>query len=345
MKVLGLLPYADETELKGAATSFDPAFMVELAQLYDRLGYHRILTAQSARSPDSLPVAAWLAGQTKQLGFMIAHRPGFIAPTMAARMLATIDRESGGRAAVHIITATNDQETRCDGDFLTKDDRYRRSREYVEILRRTWASDAPFDHAGEFYRLEQAHAMLRPEAGSIPVYWGGASGLGVKFGGECADVYAFAGTSIARSAALMDEVRAAAAPHGRSPEFLMSIRVVIADTDEAAWERARTMAATLAGQGSAKAGLRSGSDASAARRVEEALLACSPDDPQLWGGVIEATAGKHHAMALVGSPETLVETLKRYAALGLSQVLLRGFDNMADAEMIGRTIIPALAEV
>jgi alkanesulfonate monooxygenase len=345
MKVLGLLPYADETELKSAASHFDPAFMVELAQLYDRLGYHRILTAQSARSPDSLPVAAWLAGQTKQLGFMIAHRPGFVAPTMAARMLATIDRESAGRAAVHIITATNDQETRCDGDFLTKDDRYRRSREYVEILRKTWASETPFDHEGEFYRLEQACAMLRPEAGSIPVYWGGASGLGVQYGGECADVYALAGTSVARAEELMDQVRAAGAPHGRTPAFLMSIRIVIAETDAAAWDRANSMAATLAEQGSAKAGLRSGSDASAARRVEEALVACGPDDPQLWGGVIEATGGKHHAMALVGGPETLVETLKRYAAIGVEQVILRGFDNLADAEMIGRTIIPALAKV
>lgn len=345
MKVLGLLPYADETELKGAATSFDPAFMVSLAQLYDRLGYHRILTAQSARSPDSLPVAAWLAGQTQRLGFMIAHRPGFVAPTMAARMLATIDQASGGRAAVHIITATNDQETRCDGDFLTKDDRYRRSREYVGILRQTWGSDTPFDHSGDFYRVEQAQAMLRPAAGSIPVYWGGASGLGIQFGGECADVYAFAGTSVARAQALIDEVRAAAAPHGRQPDFLMSIRVVIAETDEAAWQRAHAMAATLAEQGAARPGLRSGSDASAARRVEEALMACTPDDPQLWGGVIAATEGKHHAMALVGSPATLVATLRRYAALGVGQVLLRGFDNFADAELIGRTLIPALAEV
>lgn len=343
MKVLGFLPYADETELKGAATSFDPGFMIALAQRYDQLGYYRILTAQSARSPDSLPVAAWLAGQTRQLGFMIAHRPGFVAPTMAARMLATIDRESDGRAAVHIITATNDQETRCDGDFLTKDQRYHRSREYVSILRRTWAAETPFDHHGEFYRLEAAIAMLRPAAGTIPVYWGGASELGIQYGAECADIFAFAGTSIKRARALIEQVRAAAARHHRTPRFLMSIRIVIGESDTAAWARAEAIKATLKAQGSAKIGLGSGSDASAARRVEEALLACTEEDPQLWGGVIEATGGKHHAMALVGSPETLIRTLSDYAAIGVDEVLLRGFDNLADAELIGQTIIPPLA--
>lgn len=345
MKVFGLLPYADETELYAMrGTSFDMDFITRLARTFDRYGYERILIAQSAQSPDGMTVAGYLAAVTTNLKFMIAHRPGFVAPTLAARMLSTIDRMSNGRVGVHIITATNDAETRSDGDFLTKEERYQRSREYVHLLRKCWTETEAFDHQGDFYQLEGARTMIRPVHDTIPIFWGGASGPGVQFGGECADVYAFAGTTLERSAELIREVRAAAQPHGRTPRFLMSIRVVIAQDDKAAWARADDIVVQVkARTGARKIGLGSGSDASAARRVAEAAAARSAADPRLWGGIIEATEGRSHAMALVGGPDELAEALRAYEAIGVDDVLLRGFDNVADAEIIGRDLIPILS--
>lgn len=344
LPVFGLLNFADESEVKPASEAFDAVYVSRMARAFDRWGYERILIAQSAHSPDGMMVAANIAAQTERLGFMIAHRPGFIAPTLAARMLATLDRMSGGRVAVHIITATNDVETRADGDYLTKDVRYQRSREYVGIMRRMWSDPAAFDHEGEFYTLHQASSMVLPQARQIPIFWGGASGLGVEYGGECADVYALAGSSLARVGELMAEVKTAAAKHGRDPKFLMSIRVVIAETDEAAWRRADDIVAAIKARTGRGPGLGSGSDASAQRRIDEARIARTAEDPCLWGGVIEATSGKSHAMALVGSAETLARELRRYQAIGIDQVLLRGFDNEADVEAIGRDLIPLLAD-
>ncbi len=344
MHILGLLPFVDESELQPASVSFNADFVRRMAQTYDRLGYDRVLIAQSAKSPDGMTVAAHVAAVTTRLKFMIAHRPGFVAPTLAARMLATIDQMSGGRAGVHIITATNDKETQGDGDFLTKDQRYQRSREYVHLLRRSWAGDGPFNHEGDFYRLAGADSMIRPVDGTIPIFWGGSSGLGVEYGGECADVYALGGMTLERTAALIADVRAAALPHGRSPRFLMSIRIVIAETDKEAWARADDIVAQLKARTAAtRIGLGSGSDESAQKRIAEAVAAQSVDDPRLWGGVIEATGGRVHAMALVGGPDELAETLRAYEAVGVDDVLLRGFDNMADADSIGRHLIPRLA--
>lgn len=344
MHVFGLLPFVDESELQPASAGFDADFVRRMAQTYDRLGYERVLIAQSAKSPDGMTVAAHVAAITTRLKFMIAHRPGFVAPTLAARMLATIDQMSAGRAGVHIITATNDKETQGDGDFLTKDRRYQRSREYVQLLRKSWANDGPFSHEGDFYRLEGADSMIRPVDGTVPIFWGGSSDLGVAYGGECADVYALGGMTLERTASLIEDVRAAARPHGRTPRFLMSIRIVIADSDKAAWARADDIVAQLkARTAKANVGLGSGSDESAQKRIAEAVAARSADDPRLWGGVIEATGGRSHAMALVGGPDELAETLRAYEAIGVNDVLLRGFDNMADAEMIGHHLIPRLA--
>ncbi|MFX5578805.1 LLM class flavin-dependent oxidoreductase, partial [Acinetobacter baumannii] len=84
----------------------------------------------------------------QRIQLMLAHRPGFVAPTLAARQLATLDHFSGGRLGVHIISGGSDIEQRRDGDYLDHDQRYARTDEYLQILRQVWTADKPFDHQG-----------------------------------------------------------------------------------------------------------------------------------------------------------------------------------------------------
>ncbi len=98
---------------------------------------------------------------------MLAHRPGFVAPTLAARQLATLDQFSDGRLAVHIISGGEDAEQQRDGDFLTHDERYARTDEYLDVVRRTWTSEAPFDHQGRFYRFKGRAVVRLPGAEAV----------------------------------------------------------------------------------------------------------------------------------------------------------------------------------
>src|SRR5262249_7376402 len=101
----------------------DRNYMETVAKAHEDGGFDRALVAFHWASPDSILVAAYAASVTSRLGFMIAHRPGFTAPTLAARQFATLDQLTGGRIAVHIITGGSDPEQRQDGDFLTHDER------------------------------------------------------------------------------------------------------------------------------------------------------------------------------------------------------------------------------
>lgn len=219
IEIVGLISPYRGSEVSPQAPVYDPAFVPEIARAYEQAGYDRVLIGQNARSADSLVTASWVAAATTRLKLMIAHRPGFIAPTMAARALATLDQLSGGRAGVHIITAFNDVETQCDGDYLTKDQRYHRSREYVEVLRKMWSSSEPFDHEGDFYRCNAAFSEVHPVHGTIPVFWAGTSELGLRYGAEMADVYAMAPGSVAQVAQLVGKLRAQAAPLGAIRAF------------------------------------------------------------------------------------------------------------------------------
>lgn len=136
IELVGLLNPGRGFEERGPANDpFDADFVAEFAQVYDEASYERVLIGQNARSPDPITIASWALARTQRLRVMIAHRPGFIAPTMAARMFASLDKLSKGRVGVHIITAASDAETRNDSDFLTKHERHNRSHEYVRILR------------------------------------------------------------------------------------------------------------------------------------------------------------------------------------------------------------------
>jgi len=344
IEIVGVMATSRGSEATpGPPQPFDPGFVAEFARHYEAAGYDRVLVGQNARSADSLVIASWVLAATSKLKVMIAHRPGFIAPTMAARAFATLDQLSQGRIGVHIITAFSDLETRCDGDFLTKDQRYHRSSEYVGVLRRMWAAEAPFDHAGEYFRFEQAYSEVQPASGIIPIFWGGSSELGTRFGAELADVYAMGPGSVAQVAERVANVRGLAHEHGRAPRFSMSMRLIVADSDEAAWNRAdELLGAVMAKQAAAGLLGRDLGEAAQAVTREAARADAIGEDPCLWTGLTQATQGRLQVMCLVGSPETLIEALLRYYKAGIDNFLITGFDWLADTARIGREIAPDL---
>lgn len=346
IELVGLLNPGRGSEERGPANDpFDADFVAEFAQVYDRSGYDRVLIGQNARSPDPITIASWALARTERLKVMIAHRPGFIAPTLAARMLATLDKLSKGRVGVHIITAASDAETRNDGDFLTKTERYHRSHEYVGILRQIWSATKPVDHSGDYYRHEGALSAILPDQPAIPIFWGGSSELGIRYGAELADVYALGGGAIAQVRQQVDTVKAEAAKLGRWLRYSMSMRLILGETEAAAWDRAQALLRKIEERQAAfgllgrEIGENQDKVVQSAREADRA-----GEDPYLWTELTQATRGRTQIMCLVGTPDQMVEALTGYYHAGIDNFLITGFDPVADAEWIGREIGPALRQ-
>src|SRR5213595_2691194 len=221
---------------------FDAATIAETALMHERAGFDRVLIGYFSDAPDGFLVGAHAAAVTGQLGFLLAHRPGFVAPPLAARKLATLDQLSGGRLAVHIISGGSDADQNKDGDWTDHAARYRRSAEYLSLLRRTWTEPAPFDHEGEFYRTRGTYAEIRcRQEPHIPIYGGGGSDAAIRALAPHVDVYMLWGEPLAETARFMDRVRREAALSGRSPSFSLSTRPILAATEGEAWDRARNI--------------------------------------------------------------------------------------------------------
>lgn len=326
----------------------DPGYVVRMAQLHEQAGFDRVLVAWHSNAPDPLALAQLAAAHTTRLGFMVAHRPGFIAPTVAARQFATFDQLSGGRAAVHIITGGGPADQQADGDFLDHDQRYARTDEYVGLLKRVWTEDRPFDHEGPHYRVKGAYSAIRPvQQPHLPVFFGGSSEPAIRFAGRHADTYAFWGETLDQARETIGRVRRAVAEAGRAPgsiRFSLSFRPVLAATEEAAWARAarilEQVRALNGGRSSAADNSKPESVGSA--RLLEAAKGGRVRDTRLWTEVAAAVGAGANTTALVGTAEQVAESLQAYRVLGVDTFLIRGFDPEEDAAEYGRSLLPAV---
>jgi alkanesulfonate monooxygenase len=346
--MIGAKPGSETDVQPGPA--IDRGYLRAFAQAHDEAGFDRVLIGYGSSQPDGLQVAAYAAAHTTRLTFLIAHRPGFVAPTVAARAFATLDQLTEGRIAVHVISGGNDAEQRRDGDTLAKEERYARTDEYLEILDRAWRSATPFDHAGTYYSFTDFVSEVRThQQPRIPVYFGGASETAIQVGARHADVFALWGEPLAETAEQIARVRAAAQAAGRAqpPRISVSFRPILGDTDEEAWERAhRILQAAEANLDVAKAigkrfGLASGAPQNAgSQRLLAAAERGELHDRALWTPIARAVGAYGNTTALVGSPETVAQAMLDYVDIGVTTLLIRGFDPLDDAADYGRRLLP-----
>lgn len=342
VKFIGYIGFNNTSELHNGVRSrgLDIDYVNAAALAQEEGGFDRVLIPFGSNSPESQIVAAHAAAITGKLGFLVAHRPGFTQPTLAARQLATLDQLSGGRVAVHIITGGADEEMARDGDVgTTKAERYARTDEYLDILRREWTSAEPFDHKGTFDEARGAISSIRPQ--NLPVFFGGSSPEAIEVAGRHADVYALWGETLEQVGDAVRQVRRSAARFGRDPGFSLSLRPVIADTEEAAWKKADEIVEQVRANREAAGLPTSGHrppNAGSLRLLETAQA--GRRDQRLWTGVAALTGAAGNSTGLVGTPEQVAESMLEYYDIGIDHFLIRGFEPLADAIDYGRELIP-----
>jgi FMNH2-dependent dimethyl sulfone monooxygenase len=156
-----------------------------LAMRSEEIGWDLTLVAElnlndikgmDAPSLDAWSTAAALAAVTERLELMVAVRPTFHSPALLAKQAANIDRISGGRLSLNVVSSWWATEARKYGvHFDRHDDRYARTSEWLDVVTGMW-SEPVFSYSGERYTVEEA--ILEPKPLSDPrptLYAGGES--------------------------------------------------------------------------------------------------------------------------------------------------------------------------
>ncbi|MFT7773778.1 LLM class flavin-dependent oxidoreductase [Roseateles sp.] len=356
VEFIGYVAPRESSEIVAATgPAIDRSWISTVAKAHEHVGFDRALVAYGSHSADAQQIVAYAAHETSRLNFMLAHRPGFVFPTLAARQLATLDHFSEGRLAVHIISGGNDAEQQRDGDYLGHDERYQRTDEYLSVVKQTWTSNQPFDFEGRHYKLRDNISSVKPlqrlnGQPHVPIFFGGSSDAAIRVAGKHADVYALWGEPLDQVRETIARVRASAAEHGREQHvrFSLSLRPIIAATEEAAWAKAQGILAQARDvitqsrrwqerQGQAPQNVGS-------QRLLQAASRGKVVDARLWTELSALTGAAGNSTSLVGTPEQVAESLLAYHEAGVSTFLIRGFKPLQDALDYGRHLIPLVRE-
>lgn len=324
-----------------------PATLPYLRQIVaaaEHNGFESLLTPTGAWCEDALLTSALLAGSSEHIKFLVALRPGLMSPTLAAQMATTFQWQTGGRLLLNVVTGGESREQRAYGDFLDKDARYARADEFLGVVRGLWSSPEPLTFHGEHLAVADAVLGRRPDP-APPIFFGGSSDAGIRVAARHADTYLTWGEPLAAVAGKLDRVRAAAALHGRAPDFGIRLHVISRDTSEQAWAEAERLLSGIDPADIDRVQRSLAESESEGQRRMRALHDGRADSleiaPNLWAGVGLVRGGA--GTALVGSHEEVADRIAEYAELGLRHFVLSGYPHLEEAYHFGEGVLPALA--
>lgn len=331
-----------------------PEYLSQVARACDDLGYDAVLTPCGTGCEDAWISTASLIPLTTRLKFLVAFRPGLLSPTLAAQMASTYQRMSGGRLLINIVIGAEPAELARFGDHQSKEERYERSAEFLEIMDGAWG-DQPFDLTGDHYDVRAATTRLQPEP-RPEIYFGGASPAAEAVAARHVDVYLAWGETPDMIGERLDRMRRLAAESGRPADrplrFGIRFHVITRDTEAEAWAEAGRLMSGIDPEAvrAARADF-AATQSEGQRRMAEMSAAAGgedvPDDPRslevypnLWSGVGLVRGGA--GTALVGTHEQVADRIEEYAELGIEEFILSGYPHLEEAYRCGEGLLPEL---
>ncbi len=329
--------------LKGAR-AVDFPYMSQIAQAADRLGYGGVLLPTGKSCEDAWIVASALVTQTKRLKFLVAIRPGLMSPMLSARMAATLDRLSGGRLLINVVTGGDPVENAGDGLFLDHTSRYELTDEFLHVWRKGLeGGEVTFE--GDYLTVKGGK-LLYPslQKPHPPLYFGGSSDIAQSIAAEHIDVYLTWGEPPDQVEDKIKRVRKLAEAKGRQVRFGIRLHVIVRQTEREAWNAADELIRYVDDETIAQAQkVFARFDSVGQRRMAELHRGKREEleiSPNLWAGIGLVRGGA--GTALVGDPETVAARMKQYAEFGIDTFILSGYPHLEEAYRVAELVFPLL---
>ncbi len=329
-------------------TDWSLEYNVKLAKLAENNGFEYALSqvrymasygAEFQHESTAFSLALLLA--TQRLKVIAAIHPGLWQPGVLAKLVATQDQLSNGRAAVNVVSGWFKGEFIALGEpWLEHDERYRRSEEFIRVLRGSWTEES-FSFAGDFYRIHEYGLKPKPIQRPHPeIFQGGTSRAARDMAARVSDWYFCNGDSIEGIAAQVKDIRRKAAEAGRppgAPKIGMNAFVIARDTEE---EAKKVLADIIAH-----------ADAEAVNAFGDAVKQAGKASPEGKGNwatssfddLVQYNDG--FRPNLVGTPEQVARRILEYKAAGVDLVLSGFLHYLEDIEYFGKRVLPLVREL
>jgi alkanesulfonate monooxygenase len=309
---------------------------IHFCRCAEESGIDSLLTDFGFSKPDSILLAAALGLATEKIKFIVAYRSGLLGPTIFVQQLNTLSALIDGRFSLNIVAGHSPDEQRFYGDFLSHDERYARTEEFLSVCRALWKRNGDVTFNGKYYQVENAKL-------NIPFVSRDRKYPEIFIGGSSPPAQRLAinhGTCWMRIADAPEEVLPAIRPAlDAGIEVGMRMGIIARPSREEAVRAAYSLIESLDAE--AKDAEKENefvkrSDSTsikAAYGLENEWLT-----PYLWTGAVRQIGGP--AIALVGSPEEIASAIMEYRDIGVTQFIFSGWPKLDEMVYFGKEILP-----
>ncbi|WP_035297227.1 dimethylsulfone monooxygenase SfnG [Brevibacillus thermoruber] len=284
---------------------------------------------------EAITLASALAAVTQNIKLIAAVLPGLWHPGVVAKMISTLDQISHGRAAVNVVSGWFKGEFHGYGEpWLDHDERYRRSEEFIRILKQMWSEEETV-FRGDFYRINGAPLKPKPVS-PPPVFQGGNSAAARQMAARVSDWYFMNGNDIDGFKAQIEDVKRLAAAHNRTVKFGANAFVIVRDTEEEA--RAVLQDIIHHADPEAVEGFRS--------QVRFAGQA-SPERQGMWANSDFSNLVQYNdgfKTGLIGTAEQVADRIIELKKIGVDLILTGFLHYEEDILAFGKNVIPLVRE-
>jgi alkanesulfonate monooxygenase len=308
---------------------------VEFCRIAEECQIDSLLTAFGHYMPDPIILATALGLATQRIRFMIAYRSGVVSPALFVQQLNTVSALLQGRVSLNIVAGHSPEEQRSYGDFLSHDERYERTAEFLEVAQGIWSRSGTVDFAGKYYRLDKG-AIQTPfvseDRMSPEIYIGGNSGCAEELArSRCYCWLRFADTP--------ENLARTAVSRGSGSEIALRLGIIARRTRQEAVEAAHALIAGATSEDRRQE--KSFSQASDSASIQSDFERAVRQDwltPVLWMGAVR-THGVASA-SLVGSPDEIAGAIMDYKRAGVSQFVFSGWPKLDEMAFFAREVLP-----
>ncbi len=326
-------------------TSWDIDYNRKLAQIAEKAGFEyalsqiRFTAGYGAEfQHESVSFSHALLAATTKLKVIAAILPGPWNPVLAAKQLATIDLLTEGRIAVNIVSGWFRGEFTAIGEhWLDHDERYRRSREFIEALKGIWTQDN-FTYRGDFYRFSNYSLKPKPLQQPHPeIFQGGSSRAARDNAASVSDWYFTNGNTVEGIKAQVDDIRAKAAANNHQVKIGVNAFVIARETEA----EARAVLQEIIDKANPEAVNAFGHEVKNAG-------AASPEKEGNWAkstfeDLVQYNDG--FKTNLIGTPQQIAERIVELKAVGVDLILTGFLHFQEEVAYFGEKILPLVREL
>ncbi|HOB45328.1 MAG TPA: dimethyl sulfone monooxygenase SfnG [Zoogloea sp.] len=326
-------------------TGWDIDYNRKLARIAEQAGFDYALSQirftagyGAEYQHESVAISHALLAATEKLRVIAAVLPGPWHPAVLAKQIATIDQLTGGRVAVNVVSGWFRGEFHGIGEpWLEHDERYRRSQEFIEVLKGIWTQDN-FTYKGDFYRFHDYTLKPKPLQQPHPeIFQGGSSRAARDMAARVSDWYFTNGNTVEGIKAQVDDIRAKAAANGHSVKVGVNAFIIARDTEA----EAKAVLQEIIDK----------ADPEAVNAFGDAVKQAGKASPEGEGNWAKSTFqdlvqyNDGFKTNLIGTPRQIAERIVALKAVGVDLVLSGFLHFQEEVAYFGEKVLPLVREL